>query len=289
MEKKIIGAGINDGIYAGMPMDVYHADPAISKSGLSDFAQSPAHYVGRRLEPKEPSKAMDLGSLVHAWVLEPDTFEERYTTPPDGLGSKQTKAYKEWAAAQTKIIVDQDTLLTAGKMVANVRNHPVANMLTSGGMAEVGAFWTDPERNIRIKVRPDYLPGAGIVTDLKTTRDASPFGFGAQSFNLKYHWSAELTLRVLSRATNKVFSQYYLVAVENTPPHEVAVYLVTNDQLVMAREELDRLLWEFAGCYSANEWPGYSKEVLPLEWPHWAWKKAAQAVSFANNNDNPLE
>lgn len=289
MERQIIGNGIADGVYAGMPMETYHADPAISKSGLVDFAQSPAHYVGRRLEPKEPSKSMDLGSLVHTLVLEPEKFPELYVVPPSTLGSKQTKAYKEWAAKESRTIVDSDTLDVAERMAGNVKDHPVARMLTSGGLAEVGAIWTDPERDIRIKVRPDYLPGGDIIVDLKTTRDASPFGFGAQSFNLKYHWSAELTCRVLSRATGRPFSSYYFVCVENTAPYAVAVYLATKDQLVFAREELDRLLWEFAGCYKANEWPGYSKDVIPLEWPAWAWKKAAQAVSFANSTDNFLE
>jgi hypothetical protein len=260
---------IADGVYAGMPMSIYHADPAISKSGLSDFAQSPAHYIGRREEPEKKSKSMDLGSLVHSMILEPDK-KDAYVVAPKI--NKNTKEYKAWAAAHSgNLIVDQETYQDAQRMAANVAAHPAASILTTGGQSEVGVFWTDPERNIRIKVRPDHLPGGTVVTDLKTTRDASEAMFGTQSFNLKYHWSAALTLRVLSRVTGQAFTDYYLVAVENSAPFAVAVYLFDAIQVRLAAEQIDKQLDLYAKCYHAKNWPGYPEIVQPVKWPRWAW------------------
>ena len=259
---------IADGVYAGMPMSIYHADPAISKSGLSDFAQSPAHYIGRRQEPDKPSKSMDLGSLVHSLILEPD--KKDFVVAPQL--NKNTKDYKQWAAAHAgKLIVDQKTYDDAQHMAENVAAHPAASILTAGGQSEVGVIWTDQERDIRIKVRPDHLPGGTVVTDLKSTRDASLALFGAQSFNLKYHISAALTLRVLSRVTGQTFTDYYLVAVENSAPFSVAVYLFDKIQIRLASDQIDQLLDHYAECYHAKNWPGYPEEVRPVSWPRWAW------------------
>ena len=54
----------------------YHAHPAISKSGLDLISRSPAHY--RYRAPKEPSRAMEIGTAIHTALLEPDRYAAEY-------------------------------------------------------------------------------------------------------------------------------------------------------------------------------------------------------------------
>ena len=56
----------------------YHLDTTrISKSGLDLIQKSPAHYYYRYLSgqhEERSSKALEIGSAVHAAVLEPELF-----------------------------------------------------------------------------------------------------------------------------------------------------------------------------------------------------------------------
>lgn len=69
-------------LYEGVPANDYHAYDAISASGLTLMARSPAHYRHRRDNPEPGTPAQQLGEAIHLAVLEPDLFEARITTLP---------------------------------------------------------------------------------------------------------------------------------------------------------------------------------------------------------------
>src|SRR5690554_8185442 len=60
-----------------MSNEEYHDLPdSISKSGLDLIVRSPAHY--RFAEHREPTRAMVIGTAIHAAILEPDVFATEY-------------------------------------------------------------------------------------------------------------------------------------------------------------------------------------------------------------------
>src|SRR5690606_39465824 len=64
-------------ITTSMSNEEYHSLPdSISKSGLDLIARSPAHY--RYAERREPTRAMVIGTAIHAAILEPDVFATEY-------------------------------------------------------------------------------------------------------------------------------------------------------------------------------------------------------------------
>lgn len=78
-------AGIVDGIYFGLPAEVYHAVPRLSASGLQKLCVSPATFwKGSWLDPDRPeldeesTKAQVLGKAYHTARLEPHLFETSY-------------------------------------------------------------------------------------------------------------------------------------------------------------------------------------------------------------------
>lgn len=74
-----------EGIYLGIPNDVYHALPAISSSHIKKYAKSPAHYyrqyinkIDRSRQSKAQVRTLSAGTLSHELILEPDGFHNRY-------------------------------------------------------------------------------------------------------------------------------------------------------------------------------------------------------------------
>lgn len=83
-------AGIVDGIYFGLPADVYHAVPRLSSSGIQKICVSPANFWrGSWLDPDRPDPEEDetiwqvLGRAYHTARLEPHLFEATYVRELD--------------------------------------------------------------------------------------------------------------------------------------------------------------------------------------------------------------
>lgn len=279
---------IADGVYEGLDMDQYHEDPAISKTGLVHFAESPLHYATHRREPQEEKKHLSVGAVAHALILQPEIAEKSFAVAPAEVlaanGARKGKKYEAWEAAQAgRIILTQEMHDTARRIRDSVLEDPEhveARLLLTSGLSEISVFHTDAELGIRIKVRPDHLPGAGIVADLKTARSANAIGFGTDSFRLKYHWSAALTLGTLCEVTGQIYDDYRFVVVENEAPFDVAIYKPERDQIQYASDEIDRLLEAYSKCCQANAWPGYFPETQALFWPRWAWRSIRPADEF---------
>lgn len=265
---------VGTGFYKAMSFENYLADPAISKSGLVDMAQSPAHYKERRENPKTFAAA-DLGSATHMMILEPERAERSIFTPPGNVlgkgGTRGTTAYREWAAAQEPgaIILSREEFEAAHRMRDSVLHHPVAADLLSGGFPEISAIHYVSD--VRVKTRPDYL-NDGYITDIKTTVDASPETFGRQAYNLKYYWSAYLSGLIL-RGLEIGSREYAYVAVEKTPPYPVAVYYCPPELVELAGREVEPLLRMFRACNDTGIWPGYEEDITPLRVPGWVKHK----------------
>lgn len=83
-------ANIVDGIYFGLPADVYHAVPRLSSSGIQKMCVSPANFWrGSWLDPDRPDEDEDektwqiLGRAYHTARLEPHLFELLYVRELD--------------------------------------------------------------------------------------------------------------------------------------------------------------------------------------------------------------
>lgn len=221
-----IRAGAYEG-FADIPAEEYFAAPYCSQSFLRKMKQSPAHAMADRLNPKDPTPALQFGTWAHLAVLERAHFTERFTTLPriedhpkalDTVqqlkarceelnlkvsGNKADLIKRVMEADSSAVIWDALVLkLTFGKkalkpddyerllkMASAVADHPTASRLLSGGRSEVSMFGIDPETGVRIKGRMDYLRAQEhIISDYKTAEDASFEAFQKSIANYGYHW-----------------------------------------------------------------------------------------------------
>ncbi len=73
------------GRYEGLPNNVYHAANGISSTQVKDARVSLMYFNARhvaRTIPREGSKVLDMGNLVHALALQPENLDEEFSVEP---------------------------------------------------------------------------------------------------------------------------------------------------------------------------------------------------------------
>lgn len=269
------------GIYPDILNEDYHAGPGISASGLKLIAErSPLHYWSAYLDPKrEPRKttpAMILGTAIHAAVLEPDTFGERFYPAPDvDRRTKEGKMLYETAfgiaAEQNATLISAADFEAALKIQNSCRQHPLAQAIFDEGAAEQSVFWIDPETEVLCKCRPDWLmPGA--ILDVKSAEDASEEKFKTSAYNYRYHLQAAFYMDGMAAAWGEMPEAFMFLAHEKTAPWASAYYFADGEMIDAGRAEYRKALRLYADCLSSDKWPGYSQQLQPLGLPRWAKK-----------------
>lgn len=222
------------GVYYDIPADVYHSWPYASGSGLKLMAKSAAKLDHHRKHPEEDdiTDAMAMGSATHTAVLEPDEFDRMYAVAPEG--DKRTKVVKEaWKVAEAEAAESGRALLRVKEydlcrtLRDRIWNDELAGPMLSGrGRNEVSVVWQDEATGLMCKARIDRLcdwMGFTCHIDLKTTQDASPWGYPYECRKYKYHWSAAFYLKgceVIHSATRR----FLHIAIEKEPPYDLGVY-----------------------------------------------------------------
>lgn len=234
----------------------------LSASALKAFAKSPNHYLDYVQRKFEPSRAMQLGTLIHCLLLEPDEVQHRYAVAPKV--DKRTKAGKEqWlmfeSSAGEREIIDQAFYNEAVTCAEAAKKDPNLQCILSE------PFYAEEQLDADLfgfpfTARLD-LETEGFVYDVKTCQDASPEGFQRAAYNLDYHLQAAI-YRLM---TGKPFRW---VAIETSSPYNVMVYNQSEEAYERSKARLEKLVRQFV------EWDGepmgYSTEVQTLDLPRWA-------------------
>jgi exodeoxyribonuclease VIII len=250
-----------------MTNESYHAHPSISSSDVKAVAtRSLAHWRHRKYKA---SPAFALGSAVHALVLEPHK-NLVVRGPEDRRGAK-------WKDASLAADLDGKILLTEGDydLAAEIANavlaHPAVGsfLADSEFVAEASFFADDGETGANIKCRPDgYIPHAGVVFDIKTTRDASPDGFPKELRNYGYDLQAAFYLRTL-REAGFLAKKFIFVAVEKEPPYAVGLHVMTDRYLEHANERVTRTLEKINAATIAGDYTTGWPMINDIDLPRW--------------------
>jgi len=261
-----------------MPFADYQAIRATNWSSLRNLTVSPLRYRYATTHPAEDTAAMALGRLIHTATLEPELLGEYAVWTG---GSRRTNAYKEWLAEQgDREAVTLAEYEQAAGAAAAVWKHREARRLLRGGRTEVVLQWVDPETHVRCKARLDHLRGA-VLTDLKSTADIDARTFGRTAQRLGYHGKLAF-YRMGIAALGLAPGPAYIIAVEQTPPHDVAVYEVDEDTLFVGGLEARALLARLKECRRRRRWPGRYPDVERLAFPEWALPAATDYTDISD-------
>jgi exodeoxyribonuclease VIII len=219
----------------------YFALDAINATLLKDIIkQSPVHAQARRARKDEPTHQMKLGTAVHTAILDLNVWGDTIAVAP--AVDRRTKAgkaeYSEFLeTVDNKTIITADQFNLVEQMKVAVFDHPEARRLLANCTASehVRVFEYEGEQ-CKAKIDAVDLLNDTII-DIKTTADASPQAFAKQSANYLYHMQLAWYARSVDRefwsdaliASSDVDA--YIIAIENTPPHAVVVYIFDAEAL----------------------------------------------------------
>ena len=159
-----------------MTNDNYHDRPEVSATDLRRAAERGGWYaIWSRNNPRKTA-AMDVGTRIHAAMLEHETIDpSRYVPRPDGMSfaTKEGKAWKAEQEAAGLTVVDANEFAfysSAAGVLTDWQNL----LATVPGVwtFEQPVTWTDPDTGTPCRCKPDAVCFDGITITLwsvKTT------------------------------------------------------------------------------------------------------------------------
>lgn len=258
-----------------MTNEEYHLDPAISSSDVKTvYLKSLRHW---KYQVRKGSTAFDLGTAVHAMVLEPEKELVR-KGPADRRGDK-------WKHEKMAADFDGILLLPAAEydLAETIAASVIANTpawLDMPRTVEASVFADDPVTGIKIKCRPDiYIESEGLVVDLKTCTSASPRIFSRDVHAYGYNLQAAFYLRTL-RAAGLDAGRFLFLAVEKEPPYAVCIHEIDADYLITSDAIITKTLLQIRdaeqkGLYTTG-WP----EVNVIGQPAWITADEIEDLDF---------
>lgn len=230
------------GFVDGMPNDVYQAiDTHVSNSRmklmqLSAFKYfNPAKYTETR--PKQ------VGSAIHAKILEPELFDRDYITLPE-IKNRQQPEYKSAVKAlgDGKVFVGEECKNIDRMYQAAYGNDDIADLLKSDGYCELSGFATCPETGLKLRVRFDKLLTNGKALDIKKTQSVLDRDLSNTIFNYGYHIQEAFYSYVYRLITGEELESFNFAFIEEKEPSEAQLVRLDDISKMIANDEMKVLL-----------------------------------------------
>ena len=257
----------------------YHGDKtAVSSSVLKRFEKSAAsvlcYYMTR--DHEDEAEHFRLGRAIHCASLEPKKFIEVVVKQPEfsGTGSRKEKA--DWIAAQAKtaMILKEKEFLQVEGMVNSILEYPDAVSFMNRGVPEISGYYRDPITGIKCKLRPDlWDEELGILLDVKSCVDCSPYAFSKKIKDYGYHLSMAMYSEGIYQITGKRPKDCIFLAVEKKPPYECAIYFCKPEMLQKGYEEYNFAMQKLKFCLETKTWPRRQSEGEEIDLPQYVYKK----------------
>lgn len=256
----------------------YLKGPGINRSFLHEMIQySPAHAKFHQ-EHEEITEALRVGDAFHAAGLEPKRFEQEYVIlpgdckPGSGTGMKARKeAFEAEAEAKGQTIIQPADHENIEEMVAVIYNDKEAIDLLSDGEAEISGYFVDPDYDVLVKIRLDYInKKEGIIIDLKSCADARKELFRTSAYNYGYDLQAFMGCYGVTQITNQAHSDFRFVCVESKDYHGLKIYKADQEMLNTGYEKYKKAMVLYKQCLEQQKWAGYDSTPEPLGSPTWA-------------------
>jgi len=239
----------------------YHADrsylsSSVLKTVLKSLDEYKKQYIDGETKAFGNRNALDVGSLVHSLILEPETVASSYN-----FFSGFRKAGKEFESFVAFLPEDRASLpiismpqkVQADTLVAAYRRNAAAVKLMQNVECEqtiVGELFGVP-----IKVRFDAIDVAnGRILDVKTTGySADADSFKQTMKDLSYPLSGALYCAMAEAYYNKPFTFYYIV-LSKQQPEECRVYKTSEATAAAGLRLVQTACQKFLKAKATNNW-----------------------------------
>lgn len=280
--EKLATEGALTGWHECLAQNVYFGAPGVGSTDLKRILRSPKKYMFLKANPEQPTDAMQFGSVFHAMLLEEDTFEHFYAVKPLGT-DRRTKvgkeAYEAFEKANAgKTVIHHETFEQAYAMVKRIKEHPRVAKMLKAGKPEFTVFNQGADGVVQ-KARADlYIPEGGIITDFKTTEDASPEAFARTIFNYGYDVQAGAYTHVF-KESGMTAGMFLFVVIEKKPPYEMGLYYLQPSVIDVGIAKMKKAKSVYANCKATDIWPGLGENFQEISMPKWAFDQSEALVN----------
>ena len=275
----MLESGIHD-----IGKEEYHADPCPDPSLSSSIAkivcsQSPAHARLQHpkltsRDPSIPTAAMDLGSAVHALILQPDIAEDMIAVvEADSWRTKASREERDFARENDLIPLLPAAHETALAMATSARVQLAAHSegeVFQDGRVEQTLIWKE-NNGIWCRSRLDWLSrDHHHIDDFKTTATgASPHQISRRALDHGWDIQAAFYLRGLRFLDPDADPSIRFVVQESTPPYALVVAQMGGDTLFLGNEKVEHAIEVWGNSLSSGQWEGYSQTTVEVRVPQW--------------------
>lgn len=230
------------GFVANMPNEVYQAiNTHVSNSHMKLMDQSPFKYFNP--SPWTDTRPKQMGSAIHAAILEPKIFQSEYMMLPE-IEDRRKPEYKQ----AKKIFGDSRTFV--GSECANIEamfnavyaNDAAIKLLTDDGINELSGFAVCPRTGLKLRIRFDRLNNFKVAVDLKKTQSVGERELSNAIFNYGYHIQDVFYSYVFELIAGYPLDSFKFVFAEEKYPNEVSVRHLDDISKSIAQEKMFDLL-----------------------------------------------
>lgn len=297
------------GLYSGIPMGAYLADPCpvpslnattaitmIQESPLHGWTFHPRHP---KPQPREDSQEANIGTVAHAMLLERSEDCAVMLDPNDYIGKRGgvPKGYTNDAIREARdaVYAEGKTPLLPHQMEAcrsmrdaalaylealkkNRRGRVIAQAFEHGESETVAVAQEGP---IWLRCRPDWISNdRGVAVHLKTTaRSAKPTTFIRGLLpSMGYDLALSFYQRVIAGAIGQAPETYCILAQEQSPPYACSLIGLNPQYAEIMEQKIELAIATWARCMKTGEWPGYPTEICYAEPKPWQIAEAEEEM-----------
>lgn len=259
------------------------------------------HVAEPPLWPFTVTPAMQFGHKVHARLLEPDTFSQRYPAAEPccgilksgkrigeqcGSSASLRDPYGQWycgthakgmASLEAVECLDSDDAQRLNHIVRAVNADPkVRWLINAPGAEEYALFGTHAETGLPVRGRLDKWiehDGKRFIVDLKTIScDPTNERLVAKQFAaLSYEMQAAAYLDMMA-AHGKPCDAFFHIVVKTSPPYTSCLWCLSDEEIALGRNRNRVALRDLAERLSTGRWTGARHgEVNMLSYPKYAF------------------
>jgi len=242
----------------------YHSDrTSVSSSTIKAAFKGKESFEQYLSMANSPSDAMQLGTYVHALILEPTTVATDFAVFEGARRFGKTwDKFREDNEGKIILLSEQRDL--GNLLAAEFANTPEARELISDGKPEV-SFFTELQ-GVNVKVRTDWLRNDGSIVDVKTTSGPLiDYEISQAIAQWKYELSAALYCDVLEQWDGKKHDFYFVFL--SKKEGKCRCFKASEQLLEAGREQYKRGLELIKGYYETDvDEPAIKEISLPYQY-----------------------
>lgn len=255
-------------IKQNQPAEEYHANPAYGSTDIRNFLESPKKLWDTRNGIRSgETKAQELGTAFHAYLLEPETFASLYAIKPAGTDMR-TKAGKEWREQNPQPrMISESELDTIKRMVD--RMPPDIRQMLVGNLTEVSLY--ADILGIPCKARVDSITtDYGLMFDIKTINNINQIE--SHIYKYGYYIQSEYYKPIIEACTGQKLRNKYNVFCETQSPYRTKLIELDVDYQLLGADKVKQALEGIRKCIETGDWSDKSETHEIIGPPGWAWR-----------------